>query len=105
MPVQSESRAVAIARAHVEAWNNHDWDAAEKALASDVHVIVLNTQGFPPPVDTTGTEDYMTGLRQFASAVKPGSARIIASTGDDRNALITLTVEADFGGNPMALPG
>jgi len=45
------------------------------------------------------------GLIQFAQAVVPGSARIIASTGDDRNALIMLTVEADFGAAKVTLPG
>jgi len=50
--------------------------------------------------------DYdMTGLIQFAQAVVPGSARIIASTGDDRNALIMLTVQADFGTGQVTLPG
>jgi hypothetical protein len=47
----------------------------------------------------------MTGLIAFARAVVPGSARIIASTGDDRNALIMLTVEADFGAGKVTLPG
>jgi hypothetical protein len=45
------------------------------------------------------------GRFQFAQAVVPGSARIIASTGDDRNALIMLTVEADFGVGKVTLPG
>ena len=44
------------------------------------------------------------GLIQFARAVVPGSARIIAGTGDDRNALIMLTVEADFGAGKVT-PG
>jgi len=47
----------------------------------------------------------MVGLTQFAQAVVPGSLRIIASTGDERNALLTLTVEADFGGRKATLPG
>jgi hypothetical protein len=44
-------------------------------------------------------DDYMEGLIQFAQAVVPGSARMIASVGDERNALSLLTVEADFGGS------
>jgi hypothetical protein len=43
--------------------------------------------------------------RAFAQAVLPGSLRILASTGDDRNALLMLTVEADFGGGKAILPG
>ena len=55
--------------------------------------------------DLTGADDYMTGLIQFAQVVVPGSARIVASAGDDRNAPIMLTVEADFGAGKVTLPG
>jgi hypothetical protein len=47
----------------------------------------------------------MVGLTQFAQAVVPGSLRILGSTGDERNALLMLTVEADFGGGKATLPG
>ncbi len=47
----------------------------------------------------------MIGLTQFAQGVVPGSLRILASTGDERNALLMLTVEADFGAGPATLPG
>ena len=99
------SPAVTVARAHVDAWSNHDYDTARSGLAPDVHVTAITTMPFPPPTDLTGAGDYMTGLIQFAQAVVPGSARIIASTGDDRNALIMLTVEADFGAGKVTLPG
>lgn len=33
MSSQHESPAIAIARAHVEAWSNHDFDAARNGLA------------------------------------------------------------------------
>ena len=46
----------------------------------------------------------MRGLIEFAQAVVPGSQRVIASVGDERNALLMLTVEADFGGGPVTLP-
>ena len=105
MSAQHESPAVAIARAHVEAWSNHDFDTARDALAADVHVTSTTTQPMPPPVDLTGTDDYMVGLIQFAQAVVPGSLRILHSTGDERNALLTLTVEADFGAGKATLPG
>jgi hypothetical protein len=57
-----------------------------------------------PTTDTTGIEDYMHGLIAFAGAVTPGSARVLASVGDERNALLMLTVEADFGAGPVTLP-
>ena len=105
MSAQPESPAVAIARAHVEAWNNHDFSAARSALAPDVHVTSTTTQPMPPRTDLTGADDYMVGLTQFAQAVVPGSLRILASAGDDRNALLMLTVEADFGAGKATLPG
>jgi hypothetical protein len=105
MSAQQESPAVAVARAHVEAWTNHDFDAARSALAPDVRVTAITTQPMPPATDLTGADDYMVGLTQFAQAVVPGSLRILTSTGDARNALLMLTVEADFGAGQATLPG
>ena len=105
MSAQPGTTAIAVARAHVEAWSNHDHDTARTGLAPDVHVTAITTMAFPPPTDLTGADDYMTGLIQFAQAVVPGSARIVASTGDDRNALIMLTVDADLGAGTVTLPG
>ena len=100
-----ETPAVAVARAHVEAWSNHDFDTARAALAPDVRVTAITTQPMPPATDLTGAGDYMTGLIQFAQAVVPGSLRILGSVGDDRNALLMLTVEVDFGAGQATLPG
>ena len=105
MSAKNESKAVAIARAHVEAWSNHDFDTARDSLAADVHVTSTTTQPMPPPVDLTGVDDYMVGLTYFAQTVIPGSLNVIAATGDDRNALLMLTVEADFGAGSAILPG
>jgi len=105
MSAQQESPAIAIARAHVEAWTNHDFVAARSALAPGVRVTAITTQPMPPATDLTGADDYMAGLTQFAQAVVPGSLRILASTGDERNALLMLTVEADFGAGKATLPG
>src|SRR5215470_871073 len=105
MSAHQESPAVAVARAHVEAWSNHDFDTARKGLARDVRVTAITTQPMPPATDLTGADDYMIGLTQFAQAVVPGSLRVLASIGDERNALIALTVEADFGGGPVTPPG
>ena len=105
MSAQPESPAAAIARAHVEAWSNHDFGTARSGLAPDVRVTAVTTQPAPPPTDLTGADDYMIGLTQFAQAVVPGSLRILASAGDERNALLMLTVEADFGAGKATLPG
>ena len=105
MSAQQESPAVAIARAHVEAWSNHDFDTARNALAPDVRVTATTTQPMPPATDLTGADDYMIGLTQFAQAVAPGSLRILASVGDEHSALLLLTVEADLGGGKATLPG
>ena len=105
MSAQHESPAVAIARAHVEAWSNHDFDTAREGLAPDVRVTATTTQPMPPATDLTGADAYMIGLTQFAQAVAPGSLRIVASVGDEHNALLMLTVETDFGGGKTTLPG
>jgi len=105
MSAQNESPAAAIARAHVEAWSNHDFDTARHGLAPDVRVTATTTQPMPPATDLTGTDNYMIGLTQFAQAVVPGTLRILASTGDERNALLMLTVQADFGAGKVTLPG
>jgi SnoaL-like domain len=92
MSAQSESPAVAIARAHVEAWGRHDFDTARSMLAPDVRVRVTTTVPYPPDTDLTGAEAYMEGLRASAGPVVPGSVRVLASTGDDRNALLLLSL-------------
>jgi len=104
MSAQHESPAVAIARAHVEAWSNHDFDTARKGLAPDVKVTATTTLPIMPATDLTGADDYMIGLTQFAQEVVPGSLRVIASVGDERSALLMLTVEADLGGRRATLP-
>jgi hypothetical protein len=105
MSTHDEPQAVAIARAHVEAWSTHDFDTARSGLAPDVHVTATTTQPYPPATDLTGVDDYMVGLTQFAQAVVPGSLRLLSSVGDDHNALLMLTVEADFGAAKATLPG
>ena len=106
MAIDQESPAVALARAHVEAWSNHDWDTARSMLAHDVHITATTTQPIMNPTDTTGIDDYMDGLIKFAQAVEPGSARVIASVGDERNSLILLTVRTALGpdGEKVTLP-
>lgn len=102
--VKTESAAISVARTHVEAWSNHDWEAARKSLSGDVEVWVRTTQPIMAPVNTTGPDDYMDGLIKFASGVTPGSARILETTGDRHNALLLVIVEADFGHGTVSLP-
>jgi hypothetical protein len=104
MTVNPQSPAVAVARAHVEAWSNHDFETARRLLATDVRVTATPTQPIMPDTGLAGVDDYMHGLVQFAQGVVPGSAHVIASVGDERNALLLLTVEADLGGRKATLP-
>ena len=90
---RSDSAAVALARGHLEAWTNHDFDTAQGNIAEDV-------QFFSPAANLAGIDEYMNGprgLAQFAKQVVPGSLRIIASTGDERNALIMYEVRTEGG--------
>ncbi len=88
-----DSPAVALARAHIEAWSNHDLATARGNLAADV-------QFFSPAANLVGVDEYMDGprgLTQFAKQVVPGSLRVIAAVGDDRNALIMYQVDTEGG--------
>lgn len=92
-----ESPAVAIARAHLEAWTTHDFDAARRHLAKDV-------QFYSPTAALVGIAEYTDaprGLVQFARQVVPGSLRILAARGDERNALIMY--EVDTAGGPLGV--
>jgi hypothetical protein len=92
MTAQHESTAVAIARAHVEAWGSHDFDKARSLLAPDVKVTATSTNPALPHTDLAGAEEYMAGLTAYAQPVVPGSVRVLASNGDDRNALLLLSM-------------
>ncbi len=91
----SDSPAVAIARAHLEAWTTQDLDTARGNLAEDV-------QFYSPAANLVGITEYMDaprGLAQFARQVVPGSLRVIAAMGDERNALIMY--EVSTAGGPL----
>ena len=92
MSAQHESPAVAIARAHVEAWSHHEFDQARSLLAPDVEVSASSTHPALPRTDLTGADNSMAGLIAYAQPIVPGSVRVLASTGDDRNALLLLSV-------------
>ena|SRR5436190_370565 len=107
MSIGKESPAVALALRHVEAWSNQDWETARRSLATDVTVTATTTQPFMKATDLSGIDDYMVGLKEFGQAVVPGSLVVNASLGDDRNALLMVTVQAALGpgGAKVTLPG
>jgi hypothetical protein len=89
----ADSAAVALARAHLEAWTNHDLDRARSNLAQDV-------QFYSPAATLSGIDEYFNaprGLSQFARQVVPGSLRILAATGDQKNALIMYEIRTEGG--------
>ena len=91
MSTQHESPAIAVARAHAEAWSNHDFDTARSMLADDVKVTATSSNPAFPQTDLTGAGNYLEGLIAYAQPIVPGSVRILASAGDERSALLTLT--------------
>ena len=97
MSAPTESPAVAVARAHVEAWSNHDFEEARHLLADDVEVTATSTDPALPQTHLTGAGSYMAGLVAYAQPIVPGSLHILASTGDERNVLLTLTVKVAGG--------
>jgi hypothetical protein len=97
MSSQENPAAVAVARAHVEAWGSHDYDSARASLAPEVHVSVTSVDPDAPKVDTTGIEDYMQGLIQFGQAVLPGTSRVDSAVGDHARALLRVTSRVKFG--------
>jgi hypothetical protein len=95
MATSTNSKAVDLAIAHCEAWSHQDWDAARTALADDVTVLVTTTMAGAPKTETKGADDYMAGLEFFATPIVPGSLKVRSSEGDDRNALLHMSVEFD----------
>jgi hypothetical protein len=90
---KTDSPAVALALAHLQAWSNQDFETVRGNLARDVAF-------FSPAANLTGIEEYMNaprGLTQFAQQVVPGSLRVIAALGDERNALIMYEVSTQGG--------
>jgi hypothetical protein len=97
MSSQQEPTALAVARAHVDAWGVHDYDVARGALAPEVHVMVTSVDPNTPQVDTTGAERYMDGLIQFGHALLTGTTRVISASGDDARALLQVSSRVKFG--------
>jgi len=90
-----DSRAVKLARAHVEAWGRKDFDTARNGLAPNVTVTTSSANPDIPRADLVGIEDYMQGLILFAQSTWPGSVQVTDSAGDDRYALLMVTTKVD----------
>ena len=107
MSCQLEPTAVAVARAHVDAWGAGDYEVARGALAPEVHVVVSSVDPGAPRVDRTGVEEYMAGLVQFGQALLPGTTRVISASGDDARALLQVSSRVKFGADApeMVLDG
>ena len=105
--MSAQATAITLATAHIEGWSNHDFDSARAGVADDVKVAVTSTNPTLPVTRTSGIDDYMTGLIAFGQAVVPGSVRVLSAIGDERNALIMLTIRAAFppSGQEVTLPG
>jgi hypothetical protein len=97
MSDQQEPAAVAVARAHVEAWGTHDYDSARASLAPDVRVAVTSVDPEAPKTDLSGIDAYMQGLVEFGQAVLPGTSRVNSAIGDDTRALLRVTSRVKFG--------
>src|SRR5262245_2132846 len=91
------SKAVDVARAHVEAFGRQDYQKAESLLADDVHFNVLTTTPNVGALSGVGKEDFMKGLHIFGDLIVPGTGRIIQSWGDDVRALVVFFYEAGIG--------
>ena len=96
--MKTETSALNVAKAHIDAWSNHDWATSEKLLADDVRVEVSTTQPIMRPVDTTGVDAYMQGLHAFADPIVKGSAKIVAAVGDGQAAMALVTVKTGIPG-------
>jgi len=97
MSLQQNSAAVAVARAHVDAWSRRDYDRAREALADDVWVTAIAADPNFPKTDLSGVEAYMQGLIQFADGIVPGSTRVVEAVGDDKQALLTVNARVKYG--------
>ena len=91
MSSQQEPTAVFVARAHVQAWAKHDFDAARAALAPDVRKLSVSVDPDTPHTDVKGADSYMERLTQFGQMLVPGTTTIESIVGDETRALLRFT--------------
>ena len=92
-----DSTAITIARAHINAWSHHDWEKTRELLAPNVHAVVTTTQPMKAPAELTGIDAYMEPKIKAAQFIEPGSVHEISAIGDERNALILVTMRIGLG--------
>jgi len=92
-----DSTAITIARAHIHAWSHHDWDKTRELLAPNVHAVVTTTQPMKATAELTGIDAYMEPKIKAAQLIEPGSVHEISAIGDERNALILVTMRIGLG--------
>jgi len=91
------STAITIARAHINAWSHHDWEKTRELLAPNVHAVVTTTQPMKATAELTGIDAYMEPKIKAAQLIEPGSVHEISAIGDERNALILVTMRIGLG--------
>jgi hypothetical protein len=94
---QQQPTAVAVARAHVEAWAGHDFDTARAALAPDVRKLSVSVDPDTPHTDVTGADAYMERLTQFGQMLVPGTTTVESVVGDETRALLRFTSRVKMG--------
>jgi hypothetical protein len=92
-----DSTAITIARAHIHAWSHLDWDKTRELLAPNVHAVVTTTQPMKATTELTGIDAYMGPKIKAAQLIEPGSVYEISAIGDERNALILVTMRIGLG--------
>jgi SnoaL-like domain len=92
-----ETKAVSVARAHVEAFSNRNYEKAERLLADDVHFTVLTTTPNMETLDNVSIPEFMKALRTFGEAIIPGTSSILEEWGDQTRALLIMSYEAAWG--------
>jgi hypothetical protein len=79
--MKTETSAVNVAKAHVEAWSNHDWETSRNLLAEDVRVEVSTTQPIMGPSTQPASTPTCRACTPFADPLVKGSAKILAAVG------------------------
>lgn len=94
---RQDSTAITIARAHIHAWSHHDWEKTRDLLAPDVHAVVTTTLPMKATAELTGVDAYMGPKIKASQLIEPGSVHEISAIGDERNALILVTMRIGLG--------
>jgi hypothetical protein len=92
-----DSTAITIARAHINAWSQQDWEKTRELLAPDIHVVAITTRPTLTIEEFTGIDNYMERLTKSVQIIEPGSVQVISAIGDESKALILETLRIGLG--------